>query len=180
MGNRNQWLTAANVVTLIRLLLTVPVVYALLQEESVYQWVGLILFVVAAASDGLDGYLARSRGEVTKVGQLLDPVCDKVLGIAVFGVLVFRGVLPVWMLWTLIGKEVLLLLGGALLLAGGREVSSARPLGKVATVILFSGFVLVIAGIKAGSWVVGGGVALSVAAGLDYAIRTLRAGSQRL
>src|SRR5690606_1061169 len=99
------------------------------------------LFLVAALSDGLDGYLARSRGEVTRLGQLLDPVADKVLGIGVFAALVYRELLPAWMLWTLVAKEAVQLAVGALLLTWGRQVSSARVLGKVATVALFSGFV---------------------------------------
>ena len=53
-------------------------------------------------------------------------------------------------------------------------MSSARLLGKVATVILFSGFVVVMAGLEAGSWLVGIGVIVSLAAGVDYAVQTLR------
>lgn len=179
MPKTRDWLTAANVVTLVRLLMVFPTVYALLQEGAAWRWTALVLFAGAALSDGLDGYLARSRGEVTRLGQLMDPVGDKVLGIAVFGALVYRELLPAWMLWTLVVKELALLMGGALLLAGRHEVSSARPLGKTATIVLFSGFVVVMAGWRFGVAVVGFGVAVSLAAGLDYARETYRRVSAR-
>ena len=161
VNRRSAWLTVANIVSFLRLLLTLPVVYALLQEGSAWRWTALLLFLLAAGSDGLDGYLARSRGQVTRLGQLLDPVCDKVLGVAVFGGLVYRGLLPGWMFWTLILKEALLLVGGAVLLGRGQKVSSGSPLGKVATVVRFSGFVLVLIGNDLGGWMTGAGVTLS-------------------
>lgn len=179
MPQRSQWLTPANVVTVIRLLFVFPVVYCVLQEGPVWRWAALSLFLVAALSDGLDGYLARSRGEVTRLGQLLDPVADKVLGIGVFAALVYRELLPAWMLWTLVAKEAVQLAVGALLLTWGRQVSSARVLGKVATVALFSGFVFVMAGFRFGVWVVGAGVIMSVGAGIDYALCTFRSSAVR-
>lgn len=169
MNEKARWLTGANVVSFVRLLLTVPIVYALLQEGSLWRWAGLILLLAAAASDGLDGYLARSRGEISPLGQLLDPIADKVLSIALLAVLLHQALLPPWMFWALFVKEALLLLGGAVLLRRGLRVPSARTLGKVATVVLFIGFLMVIAGLSLGLWVCGTGVILSLAAGLDYA-----------
>jgi len=172
------WLTAANVVSFVRLLLTVPIVYCLLQEGPLWRWAGLVLLLTAAASDGLDGYLARSRGEISTLGQLLDPIADKVLSIAVLAVLIYQALLPPWMFWALLIKEALLLLGGAVLLHRGLRVPSARSLGKLATVVLFIGFLMVIAGLSLGLWICGVGVALSLAAGLDYARQARQLWSQ--
>ena len=130
MNEKARWLTAANVVSFVRLLLTVPIVYALLQEGSLWRWAGLILLLVAAASDGLDGYLARSRGEISPLGQLLDPIADKVLSIALLAVLLHQALLPPWMFWALFVKEALLLLGGAVLLRRGLARPQCAHLGQ--------------------------------------------------
>lgn len=171
MAERPSWLTAANGVSLLRLALTVPVVWAM---QSGRPWVGLVLFLAAAGSDRLDGYLARTRGEVSTLGKLLDPVADKALGIAVFAVLTLQGALPSWMFWALVIKESLLVSGGLLLLAAGRRVTAARRLGKVATAVLFTGLAFAIAGIAPGVLIVGAGVLLSLAAGVDYGLDAWR------
>jgi len=160
------WRTAANGVTLLRLLLTAPLIWAMVSDRG---WLAVALFLIAAASDGVDGYLARSRGESSPLGKLLDPVADKVLGIAVLATLTLHGRLPSWMFWALAAKEALQLLGGLILLAAGRPVPAARLSGKAATVVLFTGFALAMVGWPLGTWVTGAGVLLSLGAGVDYA-----------
>lgn len=130
----------------------------------------LLLFLIAAVTDWLDGYAARRMKLESPLGAMLDPVADKVFGIGVLWALVGRGDLPSWMLWALVIKEGLLLAGGAFLLGKAGEVSRARLPGKVATVVLFVAFALVLAGARPlGAGAAGAGVALSLAAGVDYA-----------
>lgn len=66
---------------------------------------GLTIFLVAAATDMLDGYLARKRGEVTSLGILLDPVADKLLISAAFISLVQLGIVKAWMVVVIVGRE---------------------------------------------------------------------------
>jgi len=170
----NVW-TVANGVSLARLVLVWPVTLVILGSERGASLPGLALFLVAAVSDALDGYLARRLGEVSKFGELLDPVADKALGIAVMGALAAKGALPWWALWLLAGKEGALVLGGAVLVGGRKEVVAARTLGKAATVVLFAGLAVELAGLLAfGRSVVIAGVLLSVAAGVDYALLAAR------
>lgn len=173
MTRRDSWLTWANAVTVLRGIATVPIVWLLIQG---YQIAALIVFALAACTDFIDGYLARSRGEESTLGALLDPVADKVFGTAVLATLVYIGSLPLWMLMVLAAKELLLLFGGLLLLSGGKKVTKARPLGKYATVVLFAGIVAVISGFPGmdvlGYWVSTVGILLSVGAGIDYALVT--------
>ena len=73
-----------NRITLLRILLIVPYVRLMLQlnDEAAGPWprrIALLLFVIMALSDGLDGYLARSRGMITTLGKILDPLADKLL-----------------------------------------------------------------------------------------------------
>lgn len=168
---KSNWRTVANMVTMTRGLLTVPIVFALLRQDLLWDKIAAVLFVIAAASDGLDGYLARARDEESAFGALLDPVADKVLGIAVLSVLVWNGGLPSWMLWSLFIKEGALLIGGMLLLRNGKSVPKARSLGKWATFILFIGIIDVIGGFSGwGTSISTVGVVVSLCAGVEYAM----------
>lgn len=163
--------TWANFVTFLRLILAFPIVWLIIGDSSPIRWPAFFLLAIAASTDGLDGYLARSRGEISDLGRLLDPVADKVMGIGVFAALVYVGLLPTWLLWTLLIKELVLLIGGAVLLGAEGRVVSARPLGKWATVILFCGFLALLLGIhRLGLWTTYVAVFLSLAAGVDYAL----------
>ena len=167
--------TLANVVTASRILLTLPVALLILGAGGAPSPAALALFLLAAATDAADGYLARARRESSALGVALDPVADKVFGIAVFGALVRVGALPAWMLGVLVAKELALLVGGAVLLGGEKKVVPARFMGKAATVLLFGGFAVLIAGLgTAGYWVCAAAVACSLAAGVDYALVYVR------
>lgn len=176
MEERTKVFTIANALTLLRLVLALPVGYLIVTgERGVANLAALAIFIVAALTDGLDGHLARARGEITKLGKLLDPIADKVLGLTVFAALALHGSLPAWALWTLIGKESVLLFGGAAILGSGGSVSAARFLGKISTVVLFIGFTLVLAGFGLfGEAVVLLGVALSLGAGIDYIMQFVK------
>src|SRR5438093_143719 len=71
-----------NLLTLLRILLVPVIVVALLEETPNGDTVAAVVFALAAFTDGLDGYIARSRGSVTTFGKLADPLADKLLIIA--------------------------------------------------------------------------------------------------
>ena len=66
---------------------------------------GVLILLVAAATDVMDGYIARKRREVTTLGILLDPIADKLLISAAFISLVQMGLVPAWMVVIIIGRE---------------------------------------------------------------------------
>jgi len=68
-------------------------------------WLALAIFLSAAATDFLDGYIARSRGEVTTLGKLLDPIADKLLISAAFISLVELDRVPAWVVVVIVGRE---------------------------------------------------------------------------
>lgn len=68
-------------------------------------WLALVIFLSAAATDFFDGYLARSRGQVTTLGKLLDPIADKLLISAAFISLVELDRVPAWMVVLIVGRE---------------------------------------------------------------------------
>jgi len=119
--------SAANKITLLRITL-IPLLLAFLVSDSpLERWVALGIFLLASATDWLDGYVARSRGQVTTFGKLLDPVADKLLVTAALLPLVRDGVVPDWMAALLLGREFLV--------SGLRSVASAEgvviPAGAV-------------------------------------------------
>ena len=72
------------------------------------QWrevIAVVIFLVAAATDWLDGYLARKRNQITNLGTLLDPIADKLLTVSAFIALVELGVAPAWMIVLIVGRE---------------------------------------------------------------------------
>ena len=80
--------------------------------------VGVAIFLTAAATDWLDGFLARRRGEVTTLGILLDPIADKLLTSSAFISLVELGVAPAWMVVLIVGREFAI--------SGMRSVAASR------------------------------------------------------
>jgi CDP-diacylglycerol--glycerol-3-phosphate 3-phosphatidyltransferase len=94
-----------NLLTLFRILLVPLLVVALLTEFEGKEYVALGVFLVAAATDVLDGYLARRQRKITRLGKLLDPAADKILMSAAFISLVDLGVAPAWMVVVIVARE---------------------------------------------------------------------------
>ncbi|MCS6966100.1 MAG: CDP-alcohol phosphatidyltransferase family protein [Candidatus Kapabacteria bacterium] len=119
--------TVSNVLSLLRLLLVVPLVWALWEEAT--PWVlsaGLIAFL----TDVADGMLARQRQDVTDLGKVLDPLADKVVAGASALVLVLQQKLPLWFALLVVGRDALLLLGGWLAWRWAGSVLPSLPPGK--------------------------------------------------
>jgi CDP-diacylglycerol---glycerol-3-phosphate 3-phosphatidyltransferase len=81
---------------------------------------GVLILLVAAATDVMDGYIARKRREITTLGILLDPIADKLLISAAFISLVQMGLVPAWMVVIIIGREFIIV--------GLREIASVEGL----------------------------------------------------
>jgi cardiolipin synthase (CMP-forming) len=125
--------TVPNAVTLIRLLL-MPVCAWLLGTGR-YGW-GLALTAVVGSTDWVDGWLARRFGQVSRVGQLLDPLADRLLIASVAIALVIRGVVPWPAAVLLVARDLVLLAGWPLLKRRGIEPPEVILLGKAATLVL--------------------------------------------
>ncbi|MDQ3070552.1 MAG: CDP-diacylglycerol--glycerol-3-phosphate 3-phosphatidyltransferase [Acidobacteriota bacterium] len=94
-----------------------------------HELVGAAIFAVASLTDWLDGYLARRRKQVTTLGQLMDPLADKLLVTAALVSLVQMGQAPAWMVAVILGREFAVTLLRAM--AHGRgHIIEASPLGK--------------------------------------------------
>jgi CDP-diacylglycerol---glycerol-3-phosphate 3-phosphatidyltransferase len=100
-------LNLPNLLSIFRILLVPPLVVVLLTKFDGKEWWGLGLFLLAAIMDFFDGYLARRRKEVTRLGTLLDPAADKILISAAFISLVEMNprVVPAWIVVVIIARE---------------------------------------------------------------------------
>jgi CDP-diacylglycerol--glycerol-3-phosphate 3-phosphatidyltransferase len=98
-------LNLPNALTLFRIFLVPFLVVVLLTKFDGREIVALAIFLIATATDFLDGWLARRRGEITTLGTLLDPIADKLLISAAFISLVELGFVPAWMAVVVVARE---------------------------------------------------------------------------
>lgn len=130
--------TPANAVTMIRILLIpVFVIIALVPwgaHAAAQPWVAMVVFTLLAATDGLDGHLARSRNEVTTFGKFLDPLADKILVMAALLVLVEQQQLPSWIPLVIVAREFIVS-GLRMLAAADGQIIAASWYGKAKTFV---------------------------------------------
>ncbi len=118
-----------NALTVLRMFLVPVLVVVLLTRVEGHVYLGAGIFAVAVLTDYLDGYFARRRNEVTRLGILLDPLADKLLTAAAFLSLVEMGLAPAWMVMIILARE--LAVTGLRNVAAGRGVLiRASGLGK--------------------------------------------------
>lgn len=99
-----------NAISVVRILLVAPCALALLSGR--YE-LTLVIFGVAAVSDGLDGWLAKHFGWTSRLGKILDPIADKLLLVTSFLTLVWIGRVPLWLGVAVVARDVLIV-GGAI------------------------------------------------------------------
>ncbi len=85
-----------------------PICWLLLELQY---FEALVLFFIAGASDGLDGWLAKRYGWTSRLGAILDPLADKIMLVSSFVVLAWNGLVPVWLLALVIGRDLIIVLG---------------------------------------------------------------------
>lgn len=124
-----------NAITFSRLLALPFILYGLNNPTEQTRWVCLAIFLVAALTDWLDGYLARKLNQVTELGKFLDPLVDKFLVLAPLLVLIQLGQVPAWGVFLILARE--LAIAGWRVnpnLTGSSSISGANIWGKLKTV----------------------------------------------
>lgn len=126
-------MNTANKLTLLRVLL-VPVFMAFMMiEEPICQAIALGIFILASVTDALDGYIARSRNQITNFGKFADPLADKMLTTAAFIALLSCGRMSAWALMLILLREFIVS-GIRLVAVTEGKVIAASLLGKIKTV----------------------------------------------
>jgi CDP-diacylglycerol--glycerol-3-phosphate 3-phosphatidyltransferase len=121
-----------NLLSLARIALIPLLGYYLARSNEYATVVSVALIAVAGITDGLDGYLARRLRQETKLGIALDPIADKIFAAALVILLIFFRDFPVWLAVVIIGRDLLILFGGALLAAGRNVTLHSNLTGKYA------------------------------------------------
>jgi cardiolipin synthase len=137
-------LTIPNVLSFLRLL-GVPVFLWLVLVPEADGW-AFALLVVSGATDWLDGAIARATGQISRLGQLLDPLADRLYIAATLVGLALRGIIPWWLVVVLLARDVVLAVVLALLKRRGITGLPVHFLGKAATFCLLWGFPLLLLG----------------------------------
>lgn len=131
-------MTPANIVTYVRILMVIAIVILLAfagpAKSNTERWVAAALFIIAASTDKVDGYLARSRNQVTTLGKLLDPVADKLLICSCLIVLSCFGTLWWWVTILFLVREVWITILRIYAKRRYGIVAAADLLGKLKTV----------------------------------------------
>ncbi len=188
--------SVANLITVLRLLI-VPFFFAvLLRDSERSRLAAFALYALAASTDWIDGQIARRTHTVTQIGQIIDPLVDRLLlASGVVGLYVI-GVLPLWIPIVLVARDAYLLYGSYVLEQRGIRLA-VTYLGKVTTAVLLAGFSSLIAGwpvvpgvdlggpvwlpgvegtaVPVGMWLVYAGIVLSLATAVGYTRRARRA-----
>jgi CDP-diacylglycerol--glycerol-3-phosphate 3-phosphatidyltransferase len=164
-------LNVPNVLTLLRILLVPVLVVALLSKAPNGSAFAAGVFALAAVTDGLDGYIARSRRVITTFGKVMDPIADKLLIAAALITLVGLNRVAPWVAMIIIAREFAV---SGLRVAAGQQgvVIPASPLGKLKTVVQVAAIFAVIATGNHGAWwaqvLLYVSVLVTVVSGADY------------
>jgi CDP-diacylglycerol--glycerol-3-phosphate 3-phosphatidyltransferase len=175
----NAALNLPNALTLLRIFLVPLLVVVLLTRVGGHVYLGTGIFVVAVVTDYLDGFFARRRNEVTRLGILLDPLADKLLTAAAFLSLVEMDVIPAWAVMIVIARE--LAVTGLRNVAAGRGVLiRASALGKAKMATQVTAILLLLLSRpfpplrQPGLVALGLVVVLAIVSGADYFVRFWR------
>lgn len=167
MGYRSS-LNLPNAVTLLRLLLSIPLVFAVVLQESAFAIAALGL---AAITDWADGFIARRYHLETQLGAWLDPLADKVILNATFVALATQGLLPYWVAGLLLFRD-LVIIGGAYMFFRANKVmqGQANQLGKISTLVQFSvlGWCILFPSVQINGFVLFVMVSVALGSGIVY------------
>src|ERR1017187_6527809 len=128
------WLTLPNLFTLARLLLAPVIVSDILNRRA---FAALCLLAIAAATDVIDGYLARHFGAATAAGAFLDPIADKLLLTGVYLALALAGIVPWWLVGVIFARDLFILASAAVALRSEEHTSELQsPMYLVCRLLL--------------------------------------------
>lgn len=173
-----------NTITIVRILCAPVFVWMLLADaggDGALRWWAAMLFIVAIATDGIDGYLARRYEIVTDLGKLLDPIADKALTGCAFVCLSILGELPWWITIVVLVREIGITVHR--LAVASDHVVAAAWMGKLKTLAQAVALSLALLPLwtVVGDWIhivnavaMTIAVALTVASGIDYVVTEVR------
>ncbi|MGO8838086.1 MAG: CDP-alcohol phosphatidyltransferase family protein [Limisphaerales bacterium] len=170
-------MTTANKVTILRILLipffVVEMIYYVRTGNEAHRLAAVLCFGVTAILDGVDGYIARRYSQKSELGAILDPLADKLLLVSAVVLLSFDNApyfrqIPLWLTGTIIGRDLLILIGTTVIhFTVGKVQVRPRLLGKCATVLQMIVVIWVLLGWGGGRWYWNGAIAAAICTGIS-------------
>ncbi|MCU1419608.1 CDP-diacylglycerol--glycerol-3-phosphate 3-phosphatidyltransferase [Mycetocola sp.] len=182
---RSANLNVPNAITVVRILLAPVFIWMLLADDGAdgtLRWAAAGLFILAIATDGIDGAIARKHGLVTELGKLLDPIADKILTGGALVALSLLGELPWWVTVVVLVREIGITVHR--MIVATDHVVAAAWMGKLKTLAQAIAIAMALTPLYLvlGDWVfwVNGvlmtiAVLLTIASGLDYVLTAVKA-----
>lgn len=124
----------ANKLTVLRMILVPVFLICAMLNTTTGNILALVIFILASITDKLDGYIARSRNQITNFGKFMDPLADKLLVTCALVILVEKGIIPAWVVVVIISREFVVS-GLRTLAASQGVVIAASNWGKFKTVV---------------------------------------------
>jgi CDP-diacylglycerol--glycerol-3-phosphate 3-phosphatidyltransferase len=151
---KREFLTVSNLLSISRALLSIPFALVMLLPDPPLRFWALGILTAGMATDKLDGDLARSRGEETEWGKILDPLADKICVAVMALVLLKLGDFPLWFVLALVIRDLLILAGGLYLKSARGVVLPSNAAGKwAATLIAFTIFMILLNLVRELQWI---------------------------
>ncbi|EYE88196.1 CDP-diacylglycerol--glycerol-3-phosphate 3-phosphatidyltransferase [Fervidicella metallireducens AeB] len=164
----------ANKLTLTRIILVPVFLFFVAVKVKYGTYIATGIFIIAALTDTLDGYIARSRNQITKFGKFMDPLADKLIVTSALISLVEKGVLSTWVVMIIIAREFAIT-GLRSLAASEGIVIAASNWGKAKTVTQIIAIVAALIGMPYSEFLIGAAVIITLISGLDYLIKNKNA-----
>lgn len=170
-------MTTANKITLARLALIPIFMAVLLLAETPFAWaVALALYLIAAATDGLDGFIARKYNQITTMGKFLDPLADKILVLAALCAFLQMGLTSAWVVFIIVTRELVITsfrivsINKGVVIAADRAGKLKTLSQNVAVVVVMLEYILTQRAFVGGIllWI---SVALTVYSGVSYIVK---------
>lgn len=168
----------ANKLTLLRIFLVPIFMFVLLIRIPYGEYIAAAIFIIAASTDGLDGYIARKRKQITNFGKLMDPLADKLLITAALISLVELRIIAGWIAFVIIGREFFVT-GLRTIAAAEGVIIAASKLGKIKTItqivaialLLLNDFPFSLLHLSFGKYVMYLAVFFTLWSGIDYFLK---------
>lgn len=168
-----------NKITLLRIIL-IPVFIFFLMKE--YYYSSAVLFILAAATDALDGYIARKHNLITNFGKIMDPLADKLLVTSAMICLVELGKVAGWMVIVILAREFIIT-GLRAVAAGEGIIIAAATSGKIKTVLQMSALSIILlqdwpfaifTDLPVGYYLFILAVAVTIYSGIEYIVKNIK------
>ncbi len=158
----------ANKLTILRIFL-VPIflVFITIKDIPYGTVIATAIFIIASITDKLDGYIARSRNQVTKFGKFMDPLADKLLVAAAFITMVDLNLVSSWAVIVIISREFAVSILRAIAASSGIVIAASKW-GKAKTVSQILAIMMILLNIPFSNIVMGIAVLLTIYSGYDY------------